>query len=77
MKKLDKILDTISIITTIIFFLAVTVMVSVQAFGIITLNGALTVAISDAIAESASMVAALTAVISIILAYMRGQMKQV
>ena len=77
MKKFDKILDTISIITTIIFFLAVIVMVLVQAFGIITLNGALTVAISDAIAESASMVSALTAVISIILAYIRGQMKQV
>ncbi|MDU7337894.1 MAG: hypothetical protein E7L17_07260 [Clostridium sp.] len=75
MKKAEKILDTLCVISTIIFFLAITLMVFAQGFAVITLNGALSTALSKSIAEPASMVSAVASIIAILLAYMRGQMK--
>ena len=75
MKTTEKILDTLCVITTIIFFVAITFMVFAQGFAVITLNGALSVSLSKAIAVPASMVSAVSSIIAIILAYMKGQMK--
>jgi len=74
MKGIEKALDVICVITTVIFFTAVLVMVLVQAFAVITLNGSLSVSISGSIAAWASVVSAVTAVCAIILNYIRGQM---
>ncbi|WP_085832969.1 hypothetical protein [Clostridium merdae] len=75
MKTAERVLDALCVITTVIFFVAVILMVLAQGFAVITLNGALSVSLSKAIAVPASMVSAVTSIIAIILAYMRGQMK--
>ncbi len=75
MKQLDKILDSINLVTTIVFFISVLIMVLIQGFAVITLNGELAINISNLIAKPASMVAAVSAIISIVLAYIRGEMK--
>ena len=75
MKTAEKILDALCVITTIIFFVAVTLMVHAQGFAVITLNGALSTSLYKAIAVPASMVSAVSSIIAILLAYMRGQMK--
>lgn len=75
MKTTEKVLDFLCVVSTIIFFVAITFMVFAQGFAVITLNGPLSVSLSKAISEPASMVSAAASVIAIILAYMRGQMK--
>lgn len=75
MNKVEKILDFLCIFSTIVFFVAVVFMVFAQAFAVITLNGSLSAALLKSIAQPASMVSAVTAIIAIVLAYMRGQMK--
>lgn len=77
MKKVEKILDSLCVICTIVFFLAVTAMIFAQGFAVITLDGPMSKAISKAIAEPASLVSAVATVIAIILAYLRGQMNSI
>lgn len=76
MKTLDKILDTLCIITTLVFFFATVIMVLGQAVCVFTLNGAMSASLLSLISERASIVAAITTIIALILAYMRGQMKE-
>lgn len=75
MKTAEKVLDAICVITTIIFFVAITLMVLAQLFAIVTLNGPLSTSLYKSIAVPASMVSAVAAIVAILLAYMRGQMK--
>lgn len=74
MKKIEKVLDVLCIISTIIFFLAVAVMVFAQIFAVITLNGELSASLLKTIAGPAGLVSGVTTVIAIVLAYLRGQM---
>lgn len=74
MKKVENILDSLCVISTIIFFLSVAVLIFVQAFAVITMNGPLSVSISNAIAEPASIVSAVATITAIVLGYMRKQL---
>ncbi len=74
MKKAEKVIETLCVICTVVFLLAVAVMVLGQAVSIIMLNGELSVQLSAWIAKPASVVAAVATVLAMILAYMRGQM---
>lgn len=74
MKKIEKVLDVLCIISTIIFFLAVAVMVFAQIFAVITLNGELSASLLKTIAGPAGLLSGVTTVIAIVLAYLRGQM---
>lgn len=75
MKNIERILDMMCVICTVIFFGAVTVMVLAQAFAVVSLNGALSAELLNRISQPAGIVSAAATVIAIILAYMRGQMK--
>ena len=75
MKTLDKILELLCVILTIVFFGAVVVMVLGQVVCVISLNGTGAVYFSTLIAKPASMVAAVATILAMILAYIRGQMK--
>lgn len=75
MKPIEKILEMLCVILTIVFFLAVTIMVVCQAVAIGTLNGEMSVYFSDLIAKPASVVAAVATIVAMALAYIRGQMK--
>ena len=75
MKSIERDLEMLCVILTVVFFLAVAVMVFGQAICVVTLNGGTSVFLSDLIAEPASMVAAVATILAMILAYMRGQMK--
>lgn len=72
---MEKILDKLCTISTLVFLLMTTVMILVQAFAVITVNGELAVKISELIAKPASMISALAMIFALILAYMRGEMK--
>lgn len=74
MKKAEKVIETLCVICTVVFLLAVAVMVLGQAVSIIMLNGELSGQLSAWIAKPASVVAAVATVLAMILAYMRGQM---
>lgn len=74
MKKAEKVIETLCVICTVVFLLAVAVMVLGQAVSIIMLNGELSVQFSTWIAKPTSVVAAVATVLAMILAYMRGQM---
>lgn len=74
MKKTEKIIEMLCVICTIVFLVAVAIMVLGQAVSIVMLNGELSVQFSMWIAKPASVVAAVTTVLAMILAYMRGQM---
>lgn len=75
MKAIEKVLELLCVVLTIVFFLAVTIMVLGQAVCIFGMNGSMSVYLSDLIAEPASMVAAVATILAMILAYLRGQMK--
>lgn len=75
MKLFEKILDVIFIICTIAFFISTVVLVIGQAIAIITLNGEMSITISEIIVEPAGIVAAISTIVAIILGYLRGQMK--
>lgn len=75
MENVEKLLDWLCVACTIVFFLAVTLMVLGQAAAVVLCDGALSVALSNAVAVPASMVSAVATVIAIVLAYLRGQMK--
>lgn len=75
MKYIEKVLESLCVLLTIVFFLMVTVMVLGQAGCIVAMNGAMSVSISDMIAKPASMVAAVATILAMALAYIRGQMK--
>lgn len=75
MKSIEKCLDILCIICTVVFLLAVTVMVLAQLFAVVTLNGALSVSLLKTFAQPAGLVSGATTIIAIILAYLRGQMK--
>ena len=75
MKTLEKVLELLCVILTIIFFGAVAVMGLGQAACVISLNGAGAVHFSNLIAKPASMVAAVATILAMVLAYIRGQMK--
>ena len=75
MKSIEKVLEMLCVILTVVFFLAVAVMVFGQAIWFVTLNGGTSVCLSDLIGKPASMVAAVATILAMILAYMRGQMK--
>ena len=74
MKKTEKIIEMLCVICTIVFLVTVAIMVLGQAVSIVMLNGELSVQFSMWIAKPASVVAAVTTVLAMILAYMRGQM---
>lgn len=74
MKSMEKILDMLCIICTVVFFLSITVMVSAQIFAVITLNGPLAVSLVKVFAEPAGLISGVTTIIAIALAYLRGQM---
>ena len=74
MKSVEKLVETLCVIVTVVFFLAVVVMVAGQAGAVLTLNGSLAVSLSDLIAAPASSVAAIATVLAMILGYIRGQM---
>lgn len=76
MKSVEKVIDILCVISTLVFFLASAGMVLGQAIGILSLNGSLSVSISDMIAQRAGLVSAVTVVLALALAYMRGQMKE-
>lgn len=75
MNSIEKVLDTLCVICTLVFFLATAVMILGQAVCIITLNGTMSAGLLSMISQKAGIVSAVTTVIAIILAYMRGQMK--
>lgn len=75
MKSIEKVLEMLCILLTIVFFFAVTIMVFAQGVSLIMANGSMMVQFSDWIAKPASMVAAVATVVAMILAYIRGQMK--
>ena len=75
MKAIEKVLELLCVVLTIVFFLAVTVMVLGQAVCIFFFNCSMSVYLSDLIAKPASMVAAVATILAMILAYLRGQMK--
>ena len=75
MKSIEKILEMLCVFLTIVFFLAVTIMVVCQAVSIGTLNGEMSVYFSNLIAKPASVVAAAATVLAMALAYIRGQMR--
>lgn len=75
MKAVEKVLDVLCIICTVVFFLAVMIMVLAQVFAVVTLNGGLAVSLVKTFAAPAGMISGVTTVIAIILAYLRGQMK--
>ena len=74
MKKTEKIIEMLCVICTIVFLVAVALMVLGQAVAIVMLNGELSAQFSAWIAKPASVVAAVATVLAMILAYMRGQM---
>lgn len=74
MKSVEKLVETLCVIVTVVFFLAVVVMVAGQAVAVLTSNGSLAVSLSDLIAAPASSVAAIATVLAMILGYIRGQM---
>ena len=74
MKSVEKLVETLCVIVTVVFLLAVVVMVAGQAVAVLTLNGSLAVSLSDLIAAPASSVAAIATVLAMILGYIRGQM---
>lgn len=75
MKQIERVLDLLCIVCTVIFFAASAVLVLAQAFAIVTLNGSLAAELLAQISKPAGAVSAIATVIAIILAYMRGQMK--
>ena len=75
MKNIEKVLELLCVLLTIVFFVAVMVMVAGQAICIFSLNGCGSAYLSDLIAKPASMVAAVATILAMILAYIRGQMK--
>ena len=75
MKSVEKILEVLFVVATIVFVLAMAAMVLGQAVCVVTLNGAGSVYLSDLISDSASRVSAVSTVIAMVLAYIRGQMK--
>ena len=74
MKSIEKLIETLCVIVTIVFFLAVAAMVACQAVAVVTLNGDLAVSLSNLIAKPASTVSAVATVLAMILGYIRGQM---
>lgn len=75
MKNIENLLEMLCVVLTVVFFLAVAVMVFGQAICVATLNGASSVYLSDMIAEPASIVAAVSTIVAMLLAYIRGQMR--
>ena len=75
MKSIEKVLEVLLVVATIVFVLAMAAMVLGQAVCVVTLNGAGSVYLSDLISDSASRVSAVATIIAIILGYIRGQMK--
>lgn len=75
MKPIEKTVEMLCVILTVVFFLAVAVMVLGQAVCIAMLNGEMAVYLSDLIAKPASQVAAVTSIFAMVLAYIRGQMR--
>ena len=74
MKSIEKLIETLCVAVTVVFFLAVVAMVAGQAVAVVTLNGELAVSLSNLIAKPASAVAAVATVLAMILGYIRGQM---
>lgn len=74
MKSIEKLIETLCVAVTVVFFLAVAAMVAGQAVAVVTLNGDLAVSLSNLIAKPASTVSAVATVLAIILGYIRGQM---
>lgn len=75
MKSLEKALDIICVVLTIVFLLSTTIMVIGQLACVFMLNGEASAALLSLVMKRASMVSALTTVVALVLAYLRGQMK--
>lgn len=74
MKAFEKLIETLCVIVTVVFFAAVTVMVAGQAVAALLMDGEMAVQLSDLIAKPASTVSAIATVLAMILGYIRGQM---
>lgn len=75
MKSIEKTAEMLCVILTVVFSLAVAVMVLGQAVCIVMLNGEMTVYFSDLIAKPASQIAAVASIFAMVLVYIRGQMR--
>ncbi|RKL63336.1 hypothetical protein DXT63_07065 [Thermoanaerobacteraceae bacterium SP2] len=67
-----KILSTLFAVGVIVFMIMGTIIVVVQLFGVITLNGPLTINISGALAKPAFVVSAVTGLLGFIQGYING-----
>lgn len=74
MKKLENILNVVCIFTTAVYFISAMILVLGQAGALIMLNGELCAKIFSVAKLPAGYAAASTAVLSLILAYLRGDM---
>ena len=74
MKQLEKILSTVCVITTAVYFLSAMLLVLGQAGALFMLNSELCAAIFNTVKVPAGYAAASTAILSFILSYLRGEM---
>lgn len=74
MKQLEKILSTVCVITTAVYFLSAMLLVLGQAGALFMLNGELCAAIFNTVKVPAGYAAASTAILAFILSYLRGEM---
>ena len=74
MKQLEKILSTVCVITTAVYFLSAMLLVLGQAGALFMLDGELCAAIFNTVKVPAGYAAASTAILSSILSYLPGEM---
>ena len=74
MKNMEGLLSKICTITAVTYVLIAVVLVVSQAIALVTLNGTFSANLFALLAKPAGYFAATTAIISIILAYLRGEM---
>lgn len=70
MKGLNKFLNWVFAISMVVFCALALIIVLVQVFGFLTLNGSLVVSVKKLLASPACMVSSVTAVISFVLGYL-------
>ena len=74
MKKVEKIMNTICLITTAVYFITAILIILGQAGALIALNGEMCVSILNVMKIPAGYAAAATAILCLILGYIRGDM---
>lgn len=72
MQAIKKLVDTLFVIGVVLFMCLGSIIVLVQMFGVVTLNGPLTINIANAISNAAFIIASVTGLIGFIEGYLHN-----